>query len=184
MSTGFFFGTNKADTLYGNQDVSDYMFGYSGNDLIVGGSGLTESDFILGGNGDDFLQGWSGNDGLYGGNGNDLIGMVNGSNMVYGGNGKDTFILSANQNRVEEKAEGPVLSVILDFNPLLDTLNITNADKFGIDFVKGDDGVFVVNGEGNAIVLLQGLYTTSMIDVDTQPLLGVGWDAAEDMFGA
>jgi Ca2+-binding RTX toxin-like protein len=66
----------------------DVINGLDGNDIIDGQAG---SDTIRGGDGDDVIEGNFGNDNLYGDGGNDTITDDQGSNILDGGSGNDTL---------------------------------------------------------------------------------------------
>ncbi len=103
FATSFFNVGGVTDWV--GQDVEVVAFG-SGNDTVVGwtqnltvnlGSGndwfadysAGNNDFVLGGFGDDTLQGLAGNDQLYGNEGNDLL---------WGGAGNDVLLAGAGQD--------------------------------------------------------------------------------------
>jgi hypothetical protein len=62
--------------------------GSNGNNTINGTSG---NDIITGGNGNDVLNGGAGNDLIIGGNGNDTLNGGSGNDILIGGNGNDTL---------------------------------------------------------------------------------------------
>ncbi|MBK7674881.1 MAG: hypothetical protein IPJ27_08970 [Candidatus Accumulibacter sp.] len=73
-------GGNDKDNILGPADVPGYglwgdfsvaIWGYGGNDWLVGGSSF---DQLVGGFGNDILSGEDGNDTLNGEDGNDLLG--------------------------------------------------------------------------------------------------------------
>jgi Ca2+-binding RTX toxin-like protein len=94
--SAFVYGGNGNDVLYGG-GVYDRLYGENGNDALVGMGG---DDILDGGNGNDILYGSNGNDTLYGGFGNDtLVGEAGndqlfgdvGDDVLYGGDGNDTL---------------------------------------------------------------------------------------------
>lgn len=105
-------GGDGQDTLYGGTG-EDRIGGGDGDDLLMGGSGRdtgwmaetpknsTNTDILLGQDGDDKLWGAAGADRLSGGAGDDTL---------WGGSGRDTFVFTADEDR------------IVDFDPLVDTL--------------------------------------------------------------
>lgn len=66
---GVQYGTNASETLNGDHNCADTIYGYGGNDKIFGWSGW---DKLYGGNGNDSLSGYDGNDTLNGGDGVDV----------------------------------------------------------------------------------------------------------------
>jgi Ca2+-binding RTX toxin-like protein len=69
------------------------IYGLSGNDRIVGGSG---ADIVIGGDGNDFLDGGLGADILIGGTGDDILSGGFGANEFYGGAGNDVLVFASN----------------------------------------------------------------------------------------
>jgi Ca2+-binding RTX toxin-like protein len=67
---------------------NDILIGGAGNDLLDGGSG---NDLLLGGAGNDTLKGRDGNDILLGGLGNDVLEGGDGNDILLGGSGNDTL---------------------------------------------------------------------------------------------
>ncbi|MGC8454483.1 MAG: bluetail domain-containing putative surface protein, partial [Cylindrospermopsis raciborskii] len=63
--------------------ISDRVCRYDGNDIINGGTG---NDYLLGHKGDDIIDGGAGNDSLYGHDGNDIN---DGNDIINGGTGDD-----------------------------------------------------------------------------------------------
>jgi Ca2+-binding RTX toxin-like protein len=80
--------------------VNGTVYGYAGNDRLVGGTG---QDRLDGGSGDDLLEGGNGNDSIWGGAGADTMNGGNGNDTLYpdgdisvdGGAGDDLFIFQA-----------------------------------------------------------------------------------------
>ncbi|WP_392535924.1 beta strand repeat-containing protein [Nostoc sp. C117] len=66
--------------------VGDRLLGGNGNNYLNGTPG---DDYLNGGNGKDSLNGGSGNDTLIGSNGNDILSGGNGKDILCGGNGND-----------------------------------------------------------------------------------------------
>nr|WP_303864727.1 bluetail domain-containing putative surface protein [Cylindrospermopsis raciborskii] len=66
--------------------ISDRVCRYDGNDIINGGTG---NDYLLGHKGDDIIDGGAGNDSLYGHDGNDIINGGTGDDYLYGHDGND-----------------------------------------------------------------------------------------------
>lgn len=90
-------GTQKDDTLLGEQDMPNVIFGLNGQDVIAGGD---FSDLLCGGNGKDELSGGDSADTLDGGNGNDTLTGGPGADAFDGGNGKDT---ATDYNREDQR---------------------------------------------------------------------------------
>jgi Ca2+-binding RTX toxin-like protein len=86
------------DGLAGN----DRIFGYGGNDALLGGLG---NDNLWGMGGDDLLDGGEGEDGLDGGAGDDLLRGGPGDDYFYGGDGYD-LLEGGSGNDELESSEG------------------------------------------------------------------------------
>lgn len=106
---GIVAGSDRSDTLYGHEAVSDEISGGNGSDRM---SGLGGNDSIYGGAGDDTAIGGRGDDTLRGGAGNDILN---------GGRGNDSFVfdtaLSAKTN----------VDAIADFTRGQDEIQLDNA---------------------------------------------------------
>jgi Ca2+-binding RTX toxin-like protein len=87
-------GTNSADNLIG-KGGNDVLFALAGRDHLVGGEG---KDWLLGGNerrsfgGDKTLVGGPGNDGVQGGLGADTLLGASGDDFVHGDYGSDRML--------------------------------------------------------------------------------------------
>lgn len=75
-----FYGAQGSESLIGNKNVSDTMYGYGGNDTLYGDSG---NDILYGGDGNDKLNGGLGNDYNEGGEGNDELKDTEGGDDKY-----------------------------------------------------------------------------------------------------
>jgi hypothetical protein len=77
---------------------NDYLEGYNGNDIFVGGDGddtmvgYGGNDQFWGGNGNDIVKGMAGNDTAYGESGDDKLVGGDGTDNLYGGDGNDALI--------------------------------------------------------------------------------------------
>ena len=80
------FGTAAGETINGASSVDDIIIGLDGNDIL---NGYTGNDILLGGDGNDKLYGHGGNDKLYGGDGDDKIYAYGNDDIIVGGLGKD-----------------------------------------------------------------------------------------------
>lgn len=88
-------GNNKDNRLVGYSDVfgvTNYMYGYAGNDTLEGG--FQADNYIWGGTGDDVIDGGTGLNRLYGEDGNDVIRVFwsDTDSELYGGAGDDQLI--------------------------------------------------------------------------------------------
>lgn len=83
-----FFATGELDLT-----ETDLMVGTEGDDTLSGGSG---ADWATGGTGDDNIYGGAGDDILAGNGGNDIIRGEAGDDVLYGGSGDDVLIGGGN----------------------------------------------------------------------------------------
>ena len=116
------------------------MDGGEGNDSLDGGSG---NDVVLGGDGRDKIKGGSGNDVIDGGNGNDTINAGSGDDTIDGGSGVDRFFLGAGDDVASggagadtfifrtEDASASDQDVITDFTLGEDILDLTQLELGG-----------------------------------------------------
>jgi VCBS repeat-containing protein len=183
------YGTNKKDTLRGDQiDVgsNDTIYGLNGNDVIYG----------LGGN--DILDGGNGNDKVYGGDGNDIIYASMGRDYLDGGSGTDTLsYANYNYGVVETLNSNTFLDYILGkpeninfenlegskYNDILtgDSQNNTIYGLSGNDTLnggRGDDTLYggagkdiLYGGSGNDVFVIDSLNksdTDSILDFSSK----------------
>jgi hypothetical protein len=152
----------------------DVLDGKGGNDRLSGEGG---DDTLKGGTGNDHLSGGGGDDQLYGQNGRDtLIGDV-GDDLLNGGAGKDIYRYLAQQLGLGDLGAGDH-----------DTIQATKGDR-----IVFDDAVWAAfRNDGAALDTLDGQRLAQAIDADTNiafdgdairiDLNGDGqFDATEDM---
>ncbi|HMC12126.1 MAG TPA: hypothetical protein VKH44_12585, partial [Pirellulaceae bacterium] len=107
----FGLGGNDKIVVSAALDQETTIFGDSGNDVIIAGSGDTQiaggagNDKIVGGRGNDTLCGDNGNDVIVGGLGNDTIFGDAGNDVINGGVGDD-LLLGGDGNDVLDGAVG------------------------------------------------------------------------------
>src|SRR5262245_15879821 len=96
------FGGSGNDTLIGGSG-NDALHGQDGNDQLSGGAG---EDFLLGQSGNDVLSGGDGRDQLFGGSGDDLVAGGVGDDVAFLGDGNDTFgwLPGEGSDRIEGEA--------------------------------------------------------------------------------
>ncbi|HIF26202.1 MAG TPA: hypothetical protein EYG18_01795 [Micavibrio sp.] len=100
----------------------DYFYGSSSADYAEGGAG---ADRLYGYGGDDVLYGGDGDDIITGDDGNDLISDGLGDDSLSGGNGADEFVITSEANASD---------TINDFDPSVDTLNLSNFNGIFTDW--------------------------------------------------
>ncbi|UWQ38909.1 calcium-binding protein [Leisingera aquaemixtae] len=159
-------GTSYANTLNGDNRTAtshDVLLGGSGNDSLNGYSG---HDLLLGEDGNDKISGHSGSDTLRGGNGNDtLLGGLDadslfgdgGNDNLAGGDAMDTLSGESGDDTLNGDGGNDVLSG-QSGNDLLD--GGKGRDKLlggtGIDTLKGGNGADTLAGGGGDDTLSGG----------------------------
>ena len=81
-------GDDNAIDTIDGGEGDDYLYGYGGDDVLDGGNG---NDVLFGHAGNDTLNGGGGTDVIYGGAGDDNIDGGNVGDYLYGGAGSDTI---------------------------------------------------------------------------------------------
>ena len=81
-------GLSNSDDIYYGGNGNDQLLGFDGNDSLYGGRG---DDYLEGGNGNDILYGGDDNDQLDGGSGDDTLYGEDGDDHMIGGYGNDTL---------------------------------------------------------------------------------------------
>jgi Ca2+-binding RTX toxin-like protein len=109
-------GGDGNDDLYGGAG-NDSLDGGAGNDGLAGEAG---ADLIYGRAGADTLVGGAGNDVMHGGDGNDVLNGGLGFDILTGGLHKDIFVFNVKVARANA-------DIIVDFNPVNDTIALDNA---------------------------------------------------------
>ncbi|WP_150274674.1 calcium-binding protein [Paenibacillus tepidiphilus] len=168
-------GTELADTLYGQNNVHDRIYGLAGNDSLHGYDG---NDQLYGGDGADVLYGSTGNDVLDGGAGNDTLygelrngsytGLDGNDTYIFGkGYGNDTIVegggtadvvqLGVNPGDVEVLQEsGSLVLRIKESSERLLISNYFSAAAYKVESVTFADGTVWGQTELEANVLTLG----------------------------
>jgi Ca2+-binding RTX toxin-like protein len=131
------YGGAGNDTIKGYTD-SDYLMGEDGDDKIYGGFG---NDTILGGNGSDYIDGGDNNDRIDGGAGNDVIVGANNADTITGGAGDDVIY-------GDYDPWGNIGKDVLSGGPGVDYL-YGGADGDIYLFTFNSDGIDVINDTKN-----------------------------------
>lgn len=103
------------------------VFGYAGNDVLLGGSG---NDRLEGGFGRDELVGNGGNDMLLGGAGNDRLQGGAGDDVLDGGSGRDVALFAGNRSDYLISRSGDTITVRHNFSDGADTLTSVERAQF------------------------------------------------------
>lgn len=111
-------GTDDSDSLQGEISIRNSIWGFDGDDTLVGGK---KSDSIYGGNGNDIILDNSGsnNNKFYGGSGNDKIQLTGSESILDGGSDDDRLDVSGNNNILMGAAGSDRLSVLSGANNIL-----------------------------------------------------------------
>lgn len=144
-------------TVYSYADAfGDFLEGYTGRDGMVGRAG---DDWLSGLAGDDFIKGGAGSDTLFGDEGNDVLDGEVGQDELFGGAGNDVYMFRVGSGH----------DVII------------NDDASGIDRIRCDQSiapdqlVFVryydrleihINNQPNDTMTIQGFFNSDSAEVD------------------
>jgi Ca2+-binding RTX toxin-like protein len=152
-------GTNSDDDMKGRSQLTDYMWAGNGDDKMDGKSG---NDYLFGGNGDDEIRGGSGDDWLIGGAGDDDLN---------GGSGRDNIVAYQGQNTVNAGSDDDTI-----YSGLGHFSTDGAAVKNEIDGGSGDDKVRYIRGSNEYVITpdpklqtppADGVYTVTHIDPST-----------------
>jgi len=122
----------------------DIIQGASGNDTIRGGEGW---NFVFGGDGADSIDGGSKSDKLYGEDGNDQVSGGSGSDVLFGGFGNDSISGGNDDDHVNGDDGDDVIQGGLGDDVLLgDSGDDEVAGEQGIDNIQGNLGADTLSG--------------------------------------
>ncbi len=149
---GLVVGTAGNDVL-GNpaSPNSQFVLGGDGNDTINGG---LVSDIVYGGFGSDTINGGAGDNVLYGGADNDLIVALEGNDQIKGGSGNDELVSGLGANAVDGEEGDDIIHVgqgrdIVWGGDGFDTFLVTVLDAatdYIVDFELGSDRFVIFDG--------------------------------------
>ena len=157
-------GGNGNDRFVNNiQTMPVRMFGGAGDDYLEGFDG---NDFLVGGAGNDTLTGYGGNDLIQGGDGNDTINGSAGNDQLWGGAGNDVLLGGSGNDELSGEGGNDQLNGHADLDKLWggsgDDVLIA-IDNGTSDYVQSDNGYDVIwidrNGSGT-----DAMYGNSDID--------------------
>lgn len=131
-----------ADPIYGTNE-DDNISGTNGDDTIYGSKPNPQGTIL--GQGDDTIDGKSGNDFIYGGNGDDTIIGGAGNDTLNGGNGSDTFVFNFTFNKTAGSTntiyfrDGNAPSESADYKAWLNYTTQLEAWRAELSALYGDD---------------------------------------------
>ena len=139
-------GHNGNDTIYGSAGFGDTILGGDGNDRIEGRAG---NDVINGGDGSDSIFAQEGADTVDAGDGRDLVSGGDGADSLQGHDGRDTI----DGGNGDDTVMGGDARDVLHGNDGSDLLN----GESGKDFIYGESGNDMLIGGGAADYLDGGV---------------------------
>lgn len=114
----------------------DTLNGKSGDDTIEGGNG---NDVLFGNRGNDSLLGGNGDDVLWGGAGADSLNGSNGNDTLVGGLGNDTLTGGRGSDRFVYNSFNEGVDIVTDFNTRQDILDLNGVfSSLGVTSVTSD----------------------------------------------
>ena len=131
--------------------LASYTLGANVENLTFDGAGAFSgfgndlANTIIGGDGNDRLTGNGGNDILIGGAGNDVLNGGGQADIMRGGDGNDTYMLSSNNNVVDETGGSGVDTVVTDKF----TLNLTHYAGIENATLRGGSDLNLVGDAGD-----------------------------------
>jgi hypothetical protein len=137
---GALFKTIDASASSANVNLSGNALGGAGT--VLGGAGNDTldgsalSDSIGGGSGNDSLTGGTGNDSVYGNAGNDVIDGGTGNDKLYGEDGNDTLVAGSGYDVIEGGSGNDSVSLAITNT----SGTLTFADLASTDAINGGDG--------------------------------------------
>ncbi|MGH1454785.1 MAG: Ig-like domain-containing protein [Paracoccaceae bacterium] len=176
------------DTIYGEDD-DDTLLGGTGNDLIDGG---LDDDSIEGGEGDDTLLGGDGNDTVLGGLGNDSIDGGRNADLLDGGEGDDTLIGGNGEDTLlggdgNDLLDGGTGGDVMDGGDGDDTI-LGSSGRDTIDGGEGNDSITsglgedLVHGGAGDDTIEAGAENDTIYGDEGNDLL-TGFNGADEIYG-
>jgi len=169
--SGSLLGTNDHFVLDGSAETSATLLGYGGaaDDQLIGGGGndvlqgAAGNDTLTGNGGNDMLDGGAGNDTLNGGGGNDTLTAGTGDDILNGDDGNDRFTLLGNFSAADQIDGGTgndVLALNGDYSAGVTFTATTMVNVETISLVFGHSYNLTLNDASN----------TAGLSVDGNPL--------------
>ncbi|HGS5303297.1 TPA: Ig-like domain-containing protein [Vibrio cholerae] len=149
------------DHLVSEKGGGDLLYGYGGNDVLVGGDHI-QGDSLYGGTGNDILVAGLGHDGLYGDTGTDIAVLM--------GNRSDYIVTKGNGYH-------PQNDIWFDFTTKENGAPVIKA-LHDMEYIQFDDGIYSLDRVTGELVMVQPAYVeypveinVSLVDRDGSELL-------------
>jgi hypothetical protein len=142
-------------------DIPVTLLGGPGNDTLQGGAG---DDLLVGGAGNDYLEGGTGNDTLLGGEGRDRLHGCAGDDHLRGGPGRDLMVTGAGDNHVVSSARDSVERGAVAQFPIFDFTGVPGGydpNQVRLAYGLGDlsNKAYTNRGQGQAIAIIGAYHT-------------------------
>ncbi|GMA80492.1 beta strand repeat-containing protein [Shewanella glacialipiscicola] len=142
-------GSSNNDHLVSQQGGGDMLYGYGGNDVLVGGDHI-QGDSLYGGTGNDILVAGLGHDGLYGGTGTDIAVLM--------GNRADYIITNGSGYH-------PQNDIWFDFTTKENGAAVVKA-LHDIEYIQFDDGIYTLDKNTGQLVMVQPTYVDYPVEIN------------------
>ncbi|MGI2149908.1 Ig-like domain-containing protein, partial [Shewanella baltica] len=140
---------SKNDHLVSQQGGGDMLYGYGGNDVLVGGDHI-QGDSLYGGTGNDILVAGLGHDGLYGDTGNDIAVLM--------GNRADYIITKGNGYH-------PQNDIWFDFTTKENGAAVVKA-LHDIEYIQFDDGIYTLDKNTGQLIMVPPTYVDYPVEIN------------------
>ncbi|WP_279463737.1 tandem-95 repeat protein [Aeromonas veronii] len=140
---------SKNDHLVSEKGGGDMLYGYGGNDVLVGG---------------DHIQG----DSLYGGTGNDILVAGLGHDGLYGDTGTDIAVLMGNRaDYIITKGSGyhPQNDIWFDFATKENGAAVVKT-LHDIEYIQFDDGIYTLDKNTGQLIMVQPTYVDYPVEIN------------------
>ncbi|BCK28196.1 Poly(beta-D-mannuronate) C5 epimerase 5 [Vibrio cholerae] len=137
------------DHLVSEKGGGDLLYGYGGNDVLVGGDHI-QGDSLYGGTGNDILVAGLGHDGLYGDTGTDIAVLM--------GNRSDYIVTKGNGYH-------PQNDIWFDFTTKENGAPVIKA-LHDMEYIQFDDGIYSLDRVTGELVMVQPAYVDYPVEIN------------------
>ncbi|WP_336939863.1 type I secretion C-terminal target domain-containing protein, partial [Vibrio cholerae] len=137
------------DHLVSEKGGGDLLYGYGGNDVLVGGDHI-QGDSLYGGTGNDILVAGLGHDGLYGDTGTDIAVLM--------GNRSDYIVTKGNGYH-------PQNDIWFDFTTKENGAPVIKA-LHDMEYIQFDDGIYSLDRVTGELVMVQPAYVEYPVEIN------------------